>query len=131
MKRPSLAVLALLAACAPAATSAAPSAGPAPAAVAASLNPVGLFEFTTSDGGETASGTIEVTGQAGAYGGHVRTPADVMIITDVVVAGQQMVVRADTPGGTLTLTLNFAGNDFTGGWTLGDATGEMRGQRRP
>jgi hypothetical protein len=130
MKQTSFAALVLLTACAPAPTREAPSASPAPAtAAAAALNPVGIFQFTTSDGGETVSGSIEVTGQTGAYGGHIRTPNDVIVITSVAVTGQQMVVTGDTPGGTLTLTLNFTGNDFTGGWVLAGVTGEMRGQR--
>jgi hypothetical protein len=95
------------------------------------VNPVGTFEFTTAADGETLTGSIEVSGQPGAYAGHIRTPHDDIPITSVAVTGQQMVVTGDTPGGPLTLTLNFTGNSFTGGWTVGEDSGEIRGQRMP
>jgi hypothetical protein len=135
MKRTSFAALVLLAACAPAATSAggptpAPTAPPA-VATAAAVNPVGTFEFTTSVNGDMVTGSIEVTGNPGAYGGTIRTSATPDIpVRGVTVNGQQMVVTADTPDGELGLTLNFNGNNFSGGWTLGGGSGEMRGQRR-
>jgi hypothetical protein len=135
MKRTSFAALVLLAACAPAATSAgdpvpAPTTAPPAVTTAAAVNPVGTFEFTTSVNGDMVTGSIEVTGNAGAYGGTIRTSATPDIpVRGVTVNGQQMVVTADTPDGELVLTLNFTGNNFTGGWTLGGGSGEMRGQR--
>ncbi|HEV3050417.1 MAG TPA: hypothetical protein VGX50_08925 [Longimicrobium sp.] len=135
MKRTSFAALVLLAACAPATPPADPMPAPtAPPAVATSavLNPVGTFEFTTSVNGDMVTGSVEVTGNPGAYGGTIRTSATPDIpVTGVAVSGQQMVVTAHTPDGELTLTLNFTGNNFTGGWTLGGGSGEMRGQRKP
>lgn len=130
MKRPMFAALALLAACAPAAT---PPADPAPApAAAGALNPVGVFQFTADgDEGETVTGTIEVTGQPGAYGGRIRAHDDEIPITSVSVDGQQMVVNAETPGGTMTLVVTFTGDTFLGGWSLRGDSGEIRGQRAP
>ena len=136
MKRTSFAALVLLAACAPAATSAgdptpAPTAPP-PVATSAAVNPVGTFEFTTSVNGDMVTGSVEVTGSSGAYGGTIRTSATPDIpVTGVTVNGQQMVVTADTPDGELTIAMNFTGNNFTGGWTLGGGSGELRGQRAP
>jgi hypothetical protein len=133
MKRKTIAALALLAACAPAPPEA-PTVGPTPAATtpAASLNPVGRFEFTTpGDEGEEVKGTIEVTGQPGAYGGHIRAGDDEIPITEVAVTGERMVVNAETPGGTMTIILDFTGDTFIGGYTLRGDTGEMRGRRVP
>ena len=133
MMRTSFAALALLAACAPAAT---PPADPTPAATvapapAAAVNPVGTFEFTTSVDGNMLTGSIEVAGSPGAYTGTIRTSATPDIpVSGVLVSGQQMIVTADTPDGPLTLTLNFSGDNFTGGWTLGGGSGELRGQRK-
>jgi len=131
MKRmTSFAALALLTACAPAAE--APSAGPTPvAAVAAAVNPVGTFEFTTTADGETLTGSITVSGQPGAYTGRIRTAHDDIPIIGVSVTGQQMVVTGDTPGGPLTLTLNFTGTTFTGSWAVDGDKSEIRGQRMP
>lgn len=133
MKRTSLAALVLLAACAPATTPGVPSSpGAAPAsAMAAGVNPVGRFEFTTAADGETHAVTMQVTSQPGGYGGHVRSPAGEFPITGVTVAGQQMVVTAETLGGPLTITMNFTGTTFTGGWTQNSDSGEIRGQRTP
>jgi hypothetical protein len=134
MKRRSFAALVLLAGCAPATPPADPMPAPtAPPAVAtsAAVNPVGTFEFTTSVNGDMVTGSVEVAGQPGAYTGTIRTSISPDIpVTGVTVNGQQMVVAADTPDGALTLTLNFTGNNFTGGWTLAGDSGELRGQRR-
>jgi hypothetical protein len=138
MKRTAFATLALLAACAPASPGA-PTVSPTPAqttpeaaTMAASLNPVGLFEFTTpGDEGEEVKGTIEVTGQPGTYGGRIRAGNDEIPITEVAVTGQRMVVNAETPGGTMTIILDFTGDTFIGGYTLRGDTGEMRGRRVP
>jgi hypothetical protein len=134
MKRTVVAALALFAACAPATTSEAPSIGPATttAAAPAALNPVGMFPFTTAVNGNEVTGSIEVTGQAGEYGGTIRTSVTPDIpITGVVVTGQQMVVAADTPDGPLTLTLAFTGDTFTGEWELNGDSGAIRGRRGP
>ena len=136
MKRTTLAAVALLAGCAPAA---APPAGPTPApaaaaAPAAALNPVGTYEFAAFSGSEeVARGTIEITGQPGAYGGriHVEDEGEEAAITRVTVSGQQMTVNADTPDGPMTITVTFTGDAFVGRWSVGDERGDIRGQRRP
>lgn len=126
------ALLVLAAACAPAAAPP-PEPAPAPAPMAAAaLNPVGTFEFTTSVDGNPMTGTIEITGQPGAYTGVVRTSATPDLpITGVSVQGDQMTVTSSVNGETLTMRLTFAGNDFTGGWTVAGDSGDLAGRRRP
>lgn len=138
MKRTTLATLALLAACAPAAGPQPPAPDPTPApaapAAAATLNPVGTYAFTAFGGGEeVARGTIQITGQPGAYGGriHVEDEGEEAAITRVTVEGQQMTVNADTPDGPMTITMTFTGDSFLGRWSVGDERGDIRGQRRP
>ena len=133
MKHTLCAALVLLAAaCAPAA---APPAEPAPAVATvapAALNPVGVFEFTTSVDGNPLNGTIEVTGQPGAYTGVVRTSATPDLpITGVRVEGDEMTVTSSVEGQELVMRLTFAGNNFTGGWTLAGDSGDIEGRRRP
>lgn len=124
MKRLLAAALLLLAA----ACSTAPPPPPAPPP----LNPVGTFEFQTSVDGNTVTGTAEVTGRDGVYGGVIRTSATPDLpITDVTVEGDTMVVRSTVNGGTLTLRMVFTGDEFTGGWTLPDDSGTLTGRRRP
>ena len=124
MKRILAAALVLFAAaCATAAP--APS-GPAP------LNPVGVFPFTTSVNGGEVTGSVEVTGEAGAYGGTIRTSITQDIpITGVVVTGQEMVVSAQTPDGPLTINMTFTGDTFTGEWELNGDGGTLYGRRNP
>ncbi|HEX6373878.1 MAG TPA: hypothetical protein VF006_33425 [Longimicrobium sp.] len=125
MKRMLAAALVLFtAACA---ASAPPADPPAPAA----LNPVGVFPFTTTVDGNEVTGSVEVTGQPGAYAGVIRTSITPEIpITGVMVSGQEMVVTADTPDGPLTINMTFAGNAFTGAWALSGDTGNLSGSRR-
>ncbi|HEU4883456.1 MAG TPA: hypothetical protein VFT45_14445 [Longimicrobium sp.] len=119
MKRMLAAALVLfLAACATAPR------GPAP------LNPVGMFDFQTAVDGNPVTGGLEVTGQAGAYGGFIRTSVTPDIpITGVRVTGQEMVVTGDTPDGPVTITLTFTGDTFTGHWELNGDGGDITGRR--
>lgn len=134
MKRTlSAAALVLLAACA--ANDPALESAPEPTttvAAAPALNPVGVFEFTTSVDGNPMTGTIEITGGPGAYGGVIRTSATPDLpIMGVTVEGDEMTILSSVNGETLTMRLTFAGNDFTGGWTVADDSGDMAGRRRP
>lgn len=138
MKRTTLAALALLAACAPTAEPGTPAPDPTPApaapATAAALNPVGTYEFNAFAGSEeVARGTIEITGQPGAYGGRIRVQdEEEAAITNVTVDGQRLTVHAaETPDGPLTIIVTFTGDTFVGRWSLNDESGEIRGQRRP
>jgi len=134
MKRMLTAAATLLAAaCAPAGP---PATEPAPTvmvpAAAATVNPVGTFNFSTTVDGNPITGSIQVTGERDLYGGVIRTSITPDIpITDVTVEGQRMVVTANTPDGPLVLTMNFTGNAFTGGWTLDGDAGDITGQRAP
>jgi hypothetical protein len=120
MKRMLAALVLFLAACATAPR------GPAP------LNPVGMFEFQTTVNGGPVTGGLEVTGQAGAYHGFIRTSVTQDIpITGVAVTGQQMVVTGDTPDGEVTISLTFVDDNFTGRWTLNGDGGDITGRRTP
>jgi len=123
------------AACAPApgampAPAAPPAAAVAPAAPAA-LNPVGRYEFSTSLQGQLLTGTLEIAGTAGAYTGRITSSATEPIpITAVTVTGQEMVVAGETPNGTLTIHMTFAGGpNFTGNWTLAGDGAPLTGRR--
>jgi hypothetical protein len=109
----------------------APAAPPAAAAAPAALNPVGRYEFSTSLQGQPLTGTVEITGTAGAYAGRITSSATEPIpITGVTVTGQEMVVTGDTPSGTLTIHMTFTGGpDFTGNWTLPGDGAPLTGRR--
>ena len=129
-----------LAACATANTSAPEAAAPATATTtmtttvatspSAALNPVGEYEFATQVNGEAVTGTMEITGTPGAYGGRVVTlKIPEFTVRSASAAGQELTVVAETPTGNLTLRMTFTGDTFTGGWTLGGDTGAITGRR--
>ncbi|HEY7768878.1 hypothetical protein [Longimicrobium sp.] len=141
MKKILAATLALsLAACAPANTSVPEAAAPAPAATtmtttvattrSTALNPVGEYEFATQVNGEAVTGTIEITGTPGAYGGRIVTlKFPEFTVRSASAAGQELTVVAETPNGNVTFRMMFTGDTFTGGWTLGGDTGAITGRR--
>jgi ABC-type Fe3+-hydroxamate transport system substrate-binding protein len=121
------------AACASAGTTAETAASTTTAAPtpAASVNPVGRFEFTTSVQGQTVTGALEVAGSPGAYTGQITTSITPPIpVTGVTATGQAMVVTGSTPDGALTIRMNFAdATAFTGGWELAGDSGSLTGRR--
>lgn len=96
------------------------------------FNPAGVFDFQTTVDGGPVTGSVEITGQPDAYTGTLRTSATPDLpIAGVAVAGNVLVVTADTPDGVLTLRMTFAGDDFTGRWELAGDGGTLTGRRRP
>jgi hypothetical protein len=124
------------AACAPAPAAApaampAPAAPPAAAAMPAALNPVGRYEFATTLQGQALTGTMEISGTAGAYTGRITSSAtDPIPITAVTVDGRKMVVTGEAETGTLTIRMTFTdGPNFTGEWTLAGDGATLTGHR--
>lgn len=96
----------------------------------AALNPVGAYEFATQVNGEAVSGTMEITGTPGAYGGRVATNHfPEFAVRSVSAAGQEMTVVAETPNGSVTFRMAFTGPAFTGSWSLGGDSGAITGRR--
>jgi hypothetical protein len=96
----------------------------------AAVNPVGEYEFATQVNGEAVTGTIEITGTPGAYGGRIVTlQFPEFTVRSASAAGQELTVVAETPNGNVTFRMTFTGNTFTGGWTLGGDTGPVTGRR--
>lgn len=97
---------------------------------AASLNPVGTYKFATQVNGDAVTGTIEITGTPGAYGGRVVTlHFPEFTVRSASAAGQGLTVVAETPTGNVTFRMAFTGPDFTGTWSLGGDSGAMTGRR--
>jgi len=95
------------------------------------VDPVGTFDFSTSMEGTAISGSIEIRTGASGYTGTLSTNVTEPIpITAVTVEGQMLNVTANAPDGPVNFTMNFTGNDFTGGWTYAGMSGQMTGSRR-
>jgi hypothetical protein len=123
-----------------AACAAAPASEPAPAPTPIpvvhtpeGVNPVGKYEFTTSLQGQILTGTMEITGTAGAYAGRITSSAtEPIAITTVTVEGQNMTVVGETPNGPLTIKMTFTeAGAFTGNWTLSGDGATLTGKRMP
>ena len=123
-----LPALALTAACASApATPPAEVIPPTPPPV----NPVGVFDFTTTVEGTIVNGTVTVVKTDTGFGGSVTTTITEPIpVRAVTVAGQKLTVTADTPDGPLTFTMDFKGDEFAGAWSFGTQAGTHTGKRR-
>lgn len=94
------------------------------------LNPVGAYEFATQVNGDAVTGTMEITGTPGAYGGRiVSNHFPEFPVRSASAAGQEMTVVAETPNGNVTFRMAFTGPAFTGSWSLGGDTGAITGRR--
>lgn len=144
MSRLALVLAALtLGACATqgAAPAAAPSPASAPSRPAASavvaaptkpaaVNPVGSFEFNTEVNGSPMKGNLRIAGTPGRYTGSMTSDITPELpITSIAVDGQAMKLVMDTPNGAATINIAFTGDNFTGNWELGGASGPLTGKR--
>jgi hypothetical protein len=99
---------------------------------AVAMNPVGSYSFETEFNGDPVTGTINIRNIDGKLGGNVvATGLGEFPITNVKVEGQALIFTFDTPNGTSTSRLAFAGDVFAGTWELGGQTGSMKGKRLP
>ena len=88
---------------------------------ATSFNPVGKWNYSTKDEEGTAiSGTMEITGKAGAYTGTIVSgPGRELKISDVLTSPNGMVVIADLPDGNGVAVVKVwktADGKFGAGW---------------
>jgi hypothetical protein len=96
------------------------------------VDPVGVYDFTTVFEGDAVSGTITITGSPGAYRGTVSSSVTPdMPIRSVTVRGSTITVTADSDNGELVSTFTLTGQELTGEWSLGDASGTTKGRKRP
>jgi hypothetical protein len=103
---------------------------PAPAPAPAALNAVGTYSFATEVNGTPVAGTLVVTRANNVWGGKLTSDVFPEIpVTGVVVEGQTMKIAAESPNGSVSIIMNFSGNDYTGTWELGGLTGPVSGKR--
>lgn len=127
MKRIVIPAVAALLAVAIAASARAQTPAPTPA-----VDPVGVFEYTTSVQGQTVTGTITIAKTETGLGGKILSDAMPEIpIKAVTVEGKKLTIQAEIPDGALTITIEFEdANKFAGNWTLGGEGGAISGKRK-
>jgi hypothetical protein len=95
------------------------------------VNPVGAFDFSTAVDGMPVTGTVTITGQGPQYGGSITTNViEALPISTVTVEGQTVQIGATGPDGSLTFSMVFTGETFTGSWTYAGMQGTLTGRRR-
>ncbi|MBR9988288.1 MAG: hypothetical protein KFH98_00965 [Gemmatimonadetes bacterium] len=98
----------------------------------AALNPVGVYDFTTTIEGTAVAGTITITQGASGYTGTIATNVSPSLpIRSVAVDDRKVTVAADSPDGPVTIIMELAGDEFTGTWSYAGMSGPHTGKRRP
>lgn len=100
----------------------------------ATVDPAGIFEYSTTVDGTQMAGTFEINRRDdGSYSGRILSPMFPAIpITRVSVEGTNLIIGASMDGQALTMNLNFTGDRFAGTWSFGDgsAGGNVSGKRK-
>jgi type 1 fimbria pilin len=97
----------------------------------AALDPVGVYDFTTTVDGTVVSGTVTITQGTSGYGGSLATDATETIpVRSVAVEGQKLTVLADSPDGPVTFVMTLNGDEFAGTWSYAGMSGAHTGKRR-
>ena len=98
--------------------------------VPADVDPLGRYDFTMTDDGKPATGSMTVIGTPGAYTGQINTETrPTVTITMLATSGPVMIVTADVPQGVLVVRMRFAGDSITGNWALRSSGGRISGRR--
>jgi len=96
----------------------------------ADVDPLGRYDFTMTDDGKPATGSMTVTGTPGAYTGQIKTETrPTVTITMLATSGPVMIVTADVPQGVLVVRMRFVGDSITGNWALRSSGGRISGRR--
>lgn len=99
----------------------------------APLEPAGTYAFTSTYEGQAIAGTMVIRRTDTGYSGVVEAesgPPPVPVYA-VSVDGSTMTVFGDTGGDDLIITLEFAGDQFTGSWVVGFQGAEISGRKLP
>ena len=95
------------------------------------LDPVGVYDFTTSVEGQPMTGTLTITGSPDAYNGSMSTDMmGTIALRSFAVDGMDLSFMADLPEATVSFLLTFEGDEFTGDWDAGGMMGTMSGTKR-
>ncbi len=97
------------------------------------LDPVGSFEFQTQVQGQTITGTLEISGEPGAYEGRIVPGAAAGMgpipLTRITVEEQELRASGNAQGEPLEIRIVFEGDEFEGSWSAGMEGGQIQGQR--
>ena len=104
---------------------------PAPEPAAPTLDPVGVYDFTTEVEEQIYTGTITFTGSPGAYSGSFTNEMmGTVLLQDVEVSGMEVTFLAYVMDATVAFLLTFEGESYTAEWKTEDAIGFISGHKK-
>jgi len=126
----------VLAACARSSNDVAPppapparSAPPQPTA-APTLDPLGVYDFSTEVDGQPVTGVLSISGSPGAYTATMSSDIGNIGVRNIKVEGMRLSFIGDHPDATVFIEVVFSGDSFAGEWDAGDMFGYISGSRR-
>lgn len=101
------------------------------------IDPLGIYDFTTSIQGQQVSGTFRIEStESEVLGSVMAAGMPAMPILGIAVEDDWMTLRTNTGTNHIEIHLVFVGNDFTGEWTAYgpqggvEDTGTLSGRKR-
>lgn len=125
-----LAAVLVVAACARSSDDVAPPPSPPQPTPTPTLDPVGVFDFSTDVDGQPVTGVLSISGSPGAYTATMTSDVGNIQVRDITVEGVRLSFLGDHPDATVFIELVFSGDSFTGEWDAGDMFGYISGSRR-
>ncbi len=96
------------------------------------FDPVGDYQLSMIDAGQSRNATMAVTGTPGQYGGKINADQRPEVaISTLTVSAQQVTVTGDIPQGMLVLRFRVVGDSVSGDWSLRGQGGRFAGKHRP
>lgn len=97
-----------------------------------SFDPVGEYQLSMTDAGQSRKATMTVTGTPGQYGGKIKADERPEVaISTLTVSADQVTVTGDIPQGMLVLRFRVVGDSVSGDWSLRGQGGRFAGKHRP
>jgi len=119
-----------LAACARSSNDVAPPPTPTQLRTAPTLDPVGVFDFSTEVDGQPVTGVLSISGSPTASAATMSSDIGNIGVRNIAVDGMRLSFVGDHPEATVSIELVFSGDSFSGEWDAGDSFGYVSGSRR-
>jgi hypothetical protein len=104
---------------------------PPPAPEPEVLDPVGVYDWSTSVEGQTVTGSMTISGSPGAYTGSMTSDMlGALPVRNIEVDGMDLSFLMDMPDATVAFLLTFEGDTFSGEWDAEGMVGFVTGTKR-
>ena len=100
---------------------------PAPA-TAWSAKPVGKYDLVADVNGEAHPALLTISDSAGTLHALIEPEGQEAHVMTITISGTDLVLKTETPNGTMLITLQRRGDELTGRWERGEGAGEIKGK---